>query len=655
MSPDVVQTVSSNRRGTAHQVLRGLLFLLLVSGFMMQPELVNAASGCASSTPPSKKYTIMLCFSTPGDGSVLTGNVTVSPTITFTFGNATIQRIIYYINGQYLLTAFQKPYAFTLNSALFVDGATSLTVVAQMSDGYTTVNPGSINVTLSNGVTSTPPVSNTFIAALGTTPAPGKPFVVTAAGDGAGGETNSLNVSNLITSINPNLFLYLGDVYENGSATEFYNWYGSGANYFSQFNAITDPTVGNHEYIGSQAYGYFYYWNGVPKYYSFNTGGWHFVSLDSITAVEPANVGSPQYTWLAADLAANTSPCVLVYWHEPLFNVGTEGSAIGMSDVWKLLAQDKVTLVLNGHDHDYQRWTAMDGNGNPNPNGVVEFIVGTAGHGIQTFKTTDSRMLVGYDASNRQFGVLRLQLNSNNTNFAFINTSGAVKDSGSINCQGSGSGPTATPTVTKTSSNTPTATNTPVTTPTPTKTPANTPTPTNTPLNTPTPTNTSVNTPTPTATSSGTITFVPQGDAYVDSSNPNTNYGTSKTLYVDNSPIKNSYIQFNVSGLSKAPSKATLRIFANSTSTAGFDVYSVSNNSWTEIGITYSNAPAFASTKTGSSGAISTSGIFYSVDVTPLVSGNGLVSFGLATTGGTAINLSSRESGADAPQLVITP
>jgi Calcineurin-like phosphoesterase len=651
MSPEAVQTVSSNRRGTVHQLIRGLLFLLLVSGFLMQPELVDAASGCASSTPPSKKYTIMLCFSAPGNGSVLTGNVTVSPTITFTAGNATIQRIIYYINGQYLLTAFQKPYIFTLNSALFVDRATSLTVVAQMSDGYTTVNPGSINVSLSNGVTSTPPVTNTFTEALGTTPAPGNPFVVTAAGDGAGGETNSLNVSNLITSINPNLFLYLGDVYENGSATEFYNWYGSGSNYFSKFNAITDPTVGNHEYTGGQAYGYFYYWNGVPKYYSFNTGGWHFISLDSITAVVPANVGSPQYTWLAADLAANTSPCVLVYWHEPLFNVGTEGSAGGMSDVWKLLAQDKVTLVLNGHDHDYQRWTAMDGSGKPNPNGVVEFIVGTAGHGIQAFQTSDSRMLVGYDSSNRQFGVLRLQLNSSNTNFAFINTSGTVKDSGTINCQGSGSGPTATPTM----MNTPPVTNTPGNTPTATNTPVNTPTPTKTSANTPTPTNTPVNTPTPTATSSGSNTFNPVADSYVNASNPTTNYGTSKTLYVDDSPIERSYIQFSVSGLSKAPSNVTLKIFANSTSTTGFDVYSVSNNSWTETGITYSNAPAFAGTKTGSSGVINTSGIFYSINVTSLVAGNGLVSFGLSTTNSTAINLSSRESGADAPHLVITP
>jgi hypothetical protein len=124
---------------------------------------------------------------------------------------------------------------------------------------------------------------------------------------------------------------------------------------------------------------------------------------------------------------------------------------------------------------------------------------------------------------------------------------------------------------------------------------------------------------------------------------------------VDNSPIDHSYLQFNVQGLKKAPAKVILQIFANSTSSAGFDVYSVSNNTWTETTITYSNAPALAASKTGSSGAIKTSGTFYSVDVTALVKGNGLVSFGLATTSSTAINMSSRESGANAPRLVMTP
>ncbi|MDR3575849.1 MAG: DNRLRE domain-containing protein [Anaerolineaceae bacterium] len=686
MGHNPVLVVSKKRLGKGYLISGIIMMVLILAGLQIQPEQVEAASGCASSTPSSGAYTVKLCFSTPADGGSLSGVETITPTITVTGSNPGVQNVVYSIGGKYLLTAFASPYSFKLNSPYFVDGVYSLTFVALMHDGYTTANPAGITVTLSNGVTSPPVNNNHFIPALGSTPAPGKQFVVAAAGDGASGESSSAAVASLLKTMNPNLFLYLGDVYEDSSLTEFYNWYGSGTNFFSQFNSITDPTIGNHEYLVNQANGYFFYWNNVPNYYSYNTGGWHFISLNANTPRISAAVGSAQYNWLAADLAANTSPCVLVYYHEPLFNIGKEPEQVGMTDAWKLFAQDKVTLVLNGHDHDYQRWTAMDGNGNPDPNGVTEVVAGTAGHGIQTFVTTDSRMLVGFDSTNRQFGVVRLALNANSANFEFVNTSNAVKDSTTITCQGvSKVTPTATFTNTPTITKTPTITATPTRTPTPTRTltPTRTPTKTGTPTRTATPsrtptatrtatpshtptrtatlvsqptaTHSATPTPTRTPTPPATITLNPQSDSYVVSSSPSSNFGSSKTLYVDNSPIDHSYLQFNVQGLKKAPANVTLQIFANSTSSTGFDVYSVSNNTWTETGITYSNAPAFAASKTGSSGAIKTTGIFYSVDVTSLVKGNGLVSFGLSTTSATAINLSSRESGANAPRLVITP
>ena len=89
----------------------------------MQPEVVNAASGCAASTPSGGAYTVTLCFSSPANGGTLVGNVTVTPTITVTGNNPGVQRLIYSLRGAYLLTNFTSPYTFTLNSALFVDGA----------------------------------------------------------------------------------------------------------------------------------------------------------------------------------------------------------------------------------------------------------------------------------------------------------------------------------------------------------------------------------------------------------------------------------------------------------------------------------------------------------------------------------------------------
>ncbi len=205
----------------------------------------------------------------------------------------------------------------------------------------------------------------------------------------------------------------------------------------------------------------------------------------------------------------------------------------------------------------------------------------------------------------------------------------------------------------------PLSSNTPTDTPTPTvsPTPSNTPTPTNTSLsNTPTDTPTPTITPTPTPTQVvSNITITPIADAYVNSSSPSTNYGHNSALREDASPDLHSYIKFNVQGLSGSPSQVTLRLYANSTSTTGVKIYGVSDTSWGETSITYSNAPAIDGPSGGSSGAIKTSKTFISIDITSLVTGNGTISIAVTTTNSTAISLASRESGANAPQLVILP
>jgi hypothetical protein len=229
------------------------------------------------------------------------------------------------------------------------------------------------------------------------------------------------------------LFLYLGDVYANGSQAEFFNWYGTTSN-FGQFRSITDPTIGNHEYLTPGAAGYFNYWNNIPRYYSFNAGGWHFISLDS-NLTKIGNSGqSAQSLWLQQDLAANAKSCTIVYYHHPLYNIGPEGSAIALTGIWSLLAQYGVTIVLNGHDHDYQRWVPLDGSGQPSPNGITEFVVGSAGHGIQKIVNTDNRVAYSNDTYPAAFGVLVLQLSQGSASFSYQSTSGSTLDSGFIPC-----------------------------------------------------------------------------------------------------------------------------------------------------------------------------------------------------------------------------
>ena len=153
---------------------------------------------------------------------------------------------------------------------------------------------------------------------------------------------------------------------------------------------------------------------------------------------------------------------------------------------------------------------------------------------------------------------------------------------------------------------------------------------------------------TPAATCSPTIALI--ADGWVDASQPAANFGTSTQLRVDGTPVLVSYLKFDVQA-SGTISRATLRIFANSNHSLGFSVRPVADTSWGETTITYGNAPAYGAIA-GSSGPL-TAGTWVEVDVTSLVTANGQLSFALTTSSSTAMSLASRESGGNAPQLII--
>jgi hypothetical protein len=439
-----------------------VVMLIMAAGGVLPPVQSVAASTttCTTSTPDGT-YSVQACITAPG--STLSGKATISATFTIIPGTGPtsgVQRAVFYLGGAYLLTDYQATggiYTFTLNSARFVDGPTTLEVEALMRDKWVS-DRASLPVTLSNGVLTPPVNTNSFSPTLGTWSGSGS-IVVAAAGDGASGETNAASATNLIKSWNPNLLLYLGDVYEKGSSTEFDNWYasptGPATGDYGQFRSITDPTIGNHEYsVGAGAPGYFDYWNNPPHYYSYTIGAWHFISLDSTSQYLSTPGGNAndlaQQAWLASDLSADTSPCTLAYWHHPLYNVGPEGNTIRMATYWSMLADAGVDIVLNGHDHDYQRWTPLDGAGAASASGMTEFVVGTGGHGTQTFIASDSRLVKGFDSttSPSPIGALQLKLSAGSATYKFFRASdGATLDSGTISC-GTVPGQPGTPTAT---------------------------------------------------------------------------------------------------------------------------------------------------------------------------------------------------------------
>lgn len=145
------------------------------------------------------------------------------------------------------------------------------------------------------------------------------------------------------------------------------------------------------------------------------------------------------------------------------------------------------------------------------------------------------------------------------------------------------------------------------------------------------------------------VTFVPVADSYVLSTNPTTNYGTEWRVGTDASPDRRSYLRFTVSGLNYPVTQATLRFHSFDASTAGVQVRSVSNNTWTETGITYNNAPATGSVV--ATGAPVSANNWIEVDVTSLITGNGTYNIALTTTGD-LLRFVSREGG-NKPELVI--
>lgn len=151
------------------------------------------------------------------------------------------------------------------------------------------------------------------------------------------------------------------------------------------------------------------------------------------------------------------------------------------------------------------------------------------------------------------------------------------------------------------------------------------------------------------AASAAAGSLSPVADSYVDSSAPTRNYGTRTYLKEDGSPTLVGYVKFTVSGHDSV-GYAVLRLRALSNHRSGVTVHAVGDNSWGEQSITYQNRPALGAAL-GSTGQV-TSGSWYGVDVSSLITGNGTYTLALTTASGTSVKFGSRES-ADAPQLVI--
>ena len=258
-------------------------------------------------------------------------------------------------------------------------------------------------------------------------PLPPGTIRIAAAGDIADGSCCDDQTAALVGEVHPKAVLTLGDnQYEDGALSDFAEDYDAT---WGTFKEITYPAPGNHDYHTSGAAGYFaYFGDRAPgEYYTFVLGDWRFFSMNNYVSLDA------QTSWLSSLLRSDTHTCQLAYWHDPRWSSGSNhGSNADAQPWWSAAVAGGVDIVLSGHDHDYERFAPLDGEGRPtSTGGTRQFVVGTGGNN-DLYEFGDP--LAGSEVRIAEHGVLFLTLGATSYSWEFRGVDGTVLDAGSGSC-----------------------------------------------------------------------------------------------------------------------------------------------------------------------------------------------------------------------------
>ena len=269
-------------------------------------------------------------------------------------------------------------------------------------------------------------------------PSGGDPVLVGAGKIGACDSPGDAATAALLDSIPGTVFTAGDNAYDSGTAGAFRECYGPT---WGRHKARTMPSPGRHDYYTAGASGYFGYFGsaaGDPAkgYYSYDLGAWRVYSLNSMCEqVGGCGATSPMVSWLKRDLAANPTTCTAAYFNHPLFSSGRHGNQAKVRPIWEALYAANADVVVNGRDHDYERFAPQDPGGTRDDSrGIRQFVVGTGG-----------AHLVGFDLgtlkpnsqvrSDDTYGVLKLTLRPGGYDWRFVpEAGGTFTDSGTTGC-----------------------------------------------------------------------------------------------------------------------------------------------------------------------------------------------------------------------------
>ena len=244
---------------------------------------------------------------------------------------------------------------------------------------------------------------------------------VWAVGDAATPNQSARRLAARIRAADPDRFLYLGDVYEDGTAREFREHYHP---LYGPLAAVTDPTPGNHEWANRYR-GYYPYWRRQkgrrqPPWSSTSIAGWEILALNSQAA---HGSGSRQLRWLRRALAEPETNCRIAFTHAPRFSAGTYSDADHMKPIWRALT-GKAKALLSGHDHNLQRLKSRGG--------LTQYIAGAGGATPYEVDRGDPQLAWGRGG---RYGALRIVLEPGEATFEFRDLTGRLLDTSRRTCR----------------------------------------------------------------------------------------------------------------------------------------------------------------------------------------------------------------------------
>jgi hypothetical protein len=194
-------------------------------------------------------------------------------------------------------------------------------------------------------------------------------------------------------------------------------------------------------------------------WYSFDVGSnWHVVVLNTNTwqqgvcAITHTPLGgtdctgkpAPQLDWLAADLAANTKPCLMaISWERRLYTSGTGsmGRQGNMNEISQMLYAAGADILLSANQKQYMRFPKSNEDGVANAAGFAQFVVGTGGRSLDAMHTplADNPVAAQFGGQGNavpdSWGVVKFTLNASSYKWEWIGTNpAAFSDSGEQAC-----------------------------------------------------------------------------------------------------------------------------------------------------------------------------------------------------------------------------